>query len=196
MTHARFVVASKKADVTEIPDTQADVDDGSSDSNEDSQEEDFEVTSKNTPSAPKPRSSSSHSSKLPAGNFNGKPPKKATTTTGRQHVNTHAAASDGDEGDHDEDDVSTRSTTSRDSTTTTKGAKGKHAGGGKSKHRSKPPTSVPQLKVAAKPVSRAQIPVGIAAAEGAADDLVLDDPQPSEVLLYMSSLLLSCGDRV
>ena len=194
MTHARFVVASKKADANEIPDTQAEVDDGSSESNEDSQEEDFDVTSKKPPATPKPKSSSSHSSKLPAGN--GKPPKKATTTTGRQHVNTHAAASDGDEGDHDDDDVSTRSTTSRDSTTTTKGAKGTHAGGGKGKHRSKPPTSVPQLKVAAKPVARAQIPVGIAAAEGTADDLVADDPQPSEVLLYMSCLLLSCGDRV
>ena len=65
MTHARFVVASKKADANEIPDTQNEVDDGSSDSNEDSQEEDFEVTSKKPPAAPKPKSSSSQSVKLP-----------------------------------------------------------------------------------------------------------------------------------
>ena len=188
MTHARFVVASKKADANEIPDTQAEVDDGSSDSNEDSQEEDFE-----TPAAPKSRSSSSHSSKLP----DAKPHKKATTTGGKQRLNKNAAASDGDDGDLDEDDMSTRSTTSKDSTTTTtKVDKGKHAGGGKSKNPSKKPTSVPQPQVAAKPVARAHIPVGNAAAEGAADDLVLDDPQPLEVLLYMSSLILSCGDRV
>ena len=193
MAHARFVVPSKKAAATEIPDTQAEVDDGSSESNEDSQGEDFEVTSKKPPAAPKPKSSSSQSVKLP----DAKPHKKATTTGGKQRLNKNAAASDGDEGDLDEDDVSTRSSTSKDSTTTTtKVDKGKYAGGGKSKNPSKKPTSVPQPQVAAKPVARAHIPVGNAAAEGAPDDLVADDLQPSEVLLYMSCLLLSCGDRV